>query len=118
MGKPFVFINAMMKALGSRKANKKWKKFFVAKMFAARSGKSKSKLKLKLKGKKSKKPKTKLKLKVKGKKAKKPKTKLKLKVKAKKGKKRQLQTVTPQTVGVNSKTGVDVAKAYPDTGLA
>merc|ERR1712196_278304 len=72
----------------------------------------------KVKGKKSKKPKTKLKLKVKGKKAKKPKAKLKLKVKAKKGKKRQLQTVTPQTVGVNSKTGVDVAKAYPDTGLA
>merc|ERR1712196_404196 len=75
--KPFVFINAMMKALGTRKANKKWKKFFVAKMFASRSGKSKAKLKLKLKGKKSKNPKTKLKLKVKGKKSKKPKTKLK-----------------------------------------
>merc|ERR1712072_159887 len=68
---------------------------------------------------KAKKGKGKLKLKIKGKKAKKGKKKKKAKKakKAKKGKKRQLQTVTPQTMSVK-KTGVDVAKAYPETGLA
>merc|ERR1712167_390800 len=38
--RPFVFINAMMKALGKKSANKRWKKFFVAKMFASRSAKN------------------------------------------------------------------------------